>query len=103
MPKFSLSPFAVAELTQIEETIAADSPQAALRFIDAAYETFGHLASTPLMGRARTFKNSKLADLRSFRVSGFDKYLIFYQPIHGGVRVHHVFHGARDLENLLGE
>lgn len=103
MSKFSLSPFALDELLRIEEAIAADSPQAAIRFIDAAYETFRQLAETPLIGRARRFQNSKLENLRSFRVSRFDKYLIFYTPADSGIRIHHVFHGARDLENLLGE
>jgi toxin ParE1/3/4 len=55
------------------------------------------------MGRPRRFRHSRLRALRSFRVSGFDDYLIFYSPIPDGIEVYHVYHGARDLERLFEE
>jgi toxin ParE1/3/4 len=103
MAKFILSPEVEGELTAIAEYIAEDDPDAADRFIEAAYETFSRLATLPGMGRARRFRASRLKNLRSFRISGFDDYLIFYSPIADGIEVYHVFHGARDLEQLFEE
>jgi toxin ParE1/3/4 len=53
------------------------------------------------MGRARSFRASRLRDVRSFCVDGFKNYLIFYQPTPKGIHVFHVHHGARDLEALF--
>lgn len=103
MAKFILSPDVEEELTAIAEYIAEDDPDAADRFIEAAYETFTKLAALSGMGRVRRFRASRLKNLRSFRVSGFDDYLIFYSPISEGIEVYHVFHGARDLERLFKE
>jgi toxin ParE1/3/4 len=101
MAKFILSPDVEEELTAIVEYIAEDDPDAADRFIEAAYETFSRLAELPGMGRARRFRASRLANLRSFRISGFDDYLIFYSSTTDGIEVYHVLHGARDLERLF--
>jgi toxin ParE1/3/4 len=101
MAKFILAPEVEGELTAIAEYIADHDPDAADRFIEAAYETFTKLAQVPGMGRPRRFRTARLANLRSFRVSGFDDYLVFYSPITGGIEVYHVFHGARDLEGLF--
>jgi hypothetical protein len=32
------------------------------------------------MGRPRKFRNSRLSNLRSWRVEGFENYLVFYTP-----------------------
>ena len=53
--------------------------------------------------RPRRFRYARLENLRSFRVSGFDDYLIFCSPIPDGIEVYHVYHGARDLERLFEE
>jgi len=106
MAKFILAPDVEVELMVIADRIAEDNPEAADRFIEAAYETFSKLAQVPGMGRPRRFRHSRLRDLRSFRVSGFDDYLIFYSPIPDGpdgIEVYHVYHGARDLERLFEE
>jgi antitoxin ParD1/3/4 len=47
--------------------------------------------------------NSRLMGIRSFRVTGFDSYLIFYRSVQDGIQVHHVYHGSRNLESLFGE
>jgi toxin ParE1/3/4 len=103
MPKFILSPEVEEELSVIAEYIAEDDPDAADRFIEAAYATFSKLATLPEMGRVRRFRASRLQNLRSFRIAGFDDYLIFYSAIADGIEVYHVFHGARDLERLFEE
>ncbi len=103
MPKYILDPLVEDELLGIWKFIAQDNPDAATRVVEAAYETFHKLAANPGLGRARKFRNSRLMGIRSFRVTGFDSYLIFYRSVQDGIQVHHVYHGARNLESLLGE
>jgi toxin ParE1/3/4 len=83
--------------------IAQDNPDAATRVIEAAHETFKMLAANPGLGRPRRFRSPKLRDVRSWRITGFENYLIFYRGIAGGIQVNHVYHGAQDLEALFGE
>jgi len=78
-----------------------DNPDAATRVVESAYETFETLAITPTLGRPRKFRNLRLKGIRSWRVSGFNNYLIFYRSIPDGIQVLHVYHGARDIEALL--
>jgi toxin ParE1/3/4 len=103
MAKYILDPIVEDELWGIWKFIAQDNPDAATRVIEAAYETFNILAANPGLGRSRKFRNSRLMGIRSFRVTGFDNYLIFYRSAQDGIQVHHVYHGARDLESLFGE
>jgi toxin ParE1/3/4 len=56
--------------------IARDNPDAAERFITAAEQTCDLLCRQPGLGHSEKFR--KLIGVRSFRVSGFDNYLIFY-------------------------
>ena len=50
------------------------------------------LAEGPRMGRARSFPDPELADLRSWSVKGFVNFLIFYRPIDNGIEVVRVLH-----------
>jgi toxin ParE1/3/4 len=99
--KFILDPGVEDELWAIWAFIAEDNPDAATRLVDAVYETFKMLAANPELGRRRRFRDPRLRNVRSFRVSGFDNYLIFYRAISEGIQVLHVYHGARDLEALF--
>ena len=101
MARFILSEFVEPELEEIWDYIADDNPDAADRFLAAAYRTFGELARLPGMGRPRHFAHGRLRSLRSFRVDGFENYLVFYGPIPEGIEVFHVLHGARDLERFF--
>ncbi len=83
--------------------IAQDNPAAATRVIDAANETFKTLAANPGLGRPRQFRSPRLRDVRSWRISGFENYLIFYRGVADGIQVNHVYHGARDIDALFGE
>ena len=103
MANFILDPCVEDELWAIWSFIAADNPDAATRVVEAAYDTFGYLAANPEIGRQRHFRNARLAGIRSWRVSGFDSYLIFYLPIAEGVQILHVYHGAQDLEALFND
>jgi len=72
MPEYILDPVVEAELWGIWKFIARDNPYAATRVVEAAFETFNTLAANPGLGRPRRFRNSRLAGICSFRVSGFD-------------------------------
>jgi toxin ParE1/3/4 len=100
MPRFVFSEFVEPELDTIWEYIAFDNLDAADRFLEAALETFRELARTPGLGRKRSFPQARLRGLRSFRVKGFENYLIFYGPISDGIEVFHIVHGARDLDQF---
>jgi len=103
MPKYILDPCVEDELWEIWGFIAQDNPDAATRVIEAAYDTFKTLAANPGIGRPRRFRNPRLRDIRSWRITGFENYLIFYRPVADGIQVNHVYHGARDVEALFGE
>jgi len=101
--EFILASGIEAELWAIWEHIADDNPDAATRVIEAAYETFKLLSATPNLGRLRKFRDPRLKGVRSWLISGFDNYLIFYRAIPKGIEVLHIYHGARDIEALFGE
>jgi toxin ParE1/3/4 len=81
--------------------IAQDNPDAATRVIEAARESFKMLAANPGLGRPRRFRNPRLRNIRSWRISGFENYLIFYRAVADGIQVNHVYHGAQDIDALF--
>lgn len=101
--ELQLDPCVESELWEIWRFIARDNPEAATRVVEAAYETFHRLVLTPTLGRSRRFQNSRLKGIRSWRVSGFDHYLIFYRVTSSGIQVLHVYHAARDIEALFDQ
>lgn len=103
MAKFILAPCVEEELWAIWAFIAQNNPDAATNVIEAAYETFKDLAEEPGLGRLRKFSNLRLKDVRSWHISGFDNYLIFYRAASEGIQVLHVYHGARNIDTLFDE
>jgi toxin ParE1/3/4 len=101
--EFSLASGVEDELWAIWQYTADDNPDAATRVVEAAYETFKPLAANSGLGRLRKFRDPRLKGVRSWLVSGFDNYLIFYRAVPKGIEVLHVYHGARDIEVLFGE
>ena len=101
VPKILFSEYVEAELAAIWDYIAFDNIDAADRFLESAHATFQELARMPHMGPSRKFSHARLRNLRSFRVKDFTNYLIFYEPIPGGISVFHILHGARDLEQYF--
>ncbi len=98
---FCLDPCVEGELWNIWRFIAQDDPVAATRVIEATHKTFKTLAGNPGIGRRRRFNSARLKDVRSWRVSGFDNYLIFYRSTPDGIQILHVYHAARDIESLF--
>ncbi len=90
------------ELINLSFHIAAENEDAAHKFLDACDKTFRFLAENRYVGATRNFNNSRLKEIRMWRVKGFEKYLIFYQPLTDGVSILHVVHSAQRY-NLLFE
>ena len=101
--RFLLRVAAVKDLDEAAAYIQHDSPQAAIRFLEAAQESFGTLARTPELGGLFESTNPHLSGMRIWQVKGFRSILIFYRPIYGGVEIVRVMHGARDFAALFGE
>jgi toxin ParE1/3/4 len=77
------------------------NPEVAHKFLLAAHETFSLLATQPEMGWYCRLKDPRVASLRVFRVSGFERMLVLYRPRPDGVEILRVVHGSRDLQTFL--
>jgi toxin ParE1/3/4 len=103
MTRIIRRPVAKQDLIEQADFIAQDNLDAALRFLDAAEKTFAQLSRFPRIGNSRKVKSQVFANIRQFPITGFEKYLVFYRPIKGGIEVLRVLHGARDLNLIIGE
>ena len=77
------------------------NPEVGHRFLLAAHETFGLLAANPEMGWHPRLEHPELTSLRVFRITGFEKMLVFYHPHPRGVEILRVVHASRNLRALL--
>ena len=55
----------------------------------------------PYMGAPRDALSSKFADIRLWRVNGFENYLILYHPRNDGIAVERVIHAKQDYHRFL--
>jgi toxin ParE1/3/4 len=94
------SGFVFGDLQTAARFIYRDNPTAANAFLEAAYDTFEFLARNPGVGRQRS--DLDFPEIRSWRVSGFRRYLIFYRVLPDRIQIWRVLHGARDLHQTLG-
>jgi toxin ParE1/3/4 len=83
------------------EFITNDNPAAGLRLLAAIDESIQFLAQHPFIGRLRNFRDPNLAGIRSWRVSGFGSYLIFYRSTDAQVDVLRIRHGAMSFPDAL--
>jgi toxin ParE1/3/4 len=95
MPRVRRKPLARADLLDIWNYVADDSPAKADRLLDSINKQCQALARFPKMGRAR---NELGASLRSFPVGN---YVIFYREVSKGIEINRVLHGARDIEGII--
>lgn len=82
--------------------LAEAGSETASRFVEQARASFLALTRNPGLGPTVGAKSSSLTGLRKWRIDGFPKVLIFYQPIGGGVRIVRVVHSAADWWSLIG-
>jgi toxin ParE1/3/4 len=75
--------------------IARHNIPAAEKLVDDIEAKCSQLAQVPELGRRR---DELQVGLRSVPVRG---YIIIYRPVDGGVFVHRVVHGSRDLSQLF--
>jgi toxin ParE1/3/4 len=81
--------------------IRENNPEAALRFLEAIDGTVENLARQPLKGRLRKFRGRDLKNIRSWRVDGFENYLIFYRFAGMRLEILRIKHGAMDFPLAL--
>jgi plasmid stabilization system protein ParE len=77
------------------------SPELSIRFENRITEALELIASRPEIGRRR--KDLEQPAIRSFRVTGFDSYLIFYQSGKNEVFFVRLLHGAMNLPAMFPE
>jgi len=94
-------PRAQRDLDEIAAYLQRDSPNVAIRFLERAEETFALLAAMRLIGPGYPSRNPRLQGLRTWSISGFDRYRVFYRPAERGIEVVRVLHGARSIDALL--
>jgi toxin ParE1/3/4 len=99
--KLVILPRARAELYDGAEYISVENEDLSRRFLAAADATFADLLATPGLGRVREFHGARLHGLRSWRIRGFENWLVFYRVTEEAVEILRVLHGARDLEALF--
>ena len=93
---------ALEDLEERSDYIWADSPRAALRFLDEAQAAFQRLAGMPGLGNSYKHSHPALAGLRVTPLGSlFNAYLVFYLPLADGIEVLRVLHGARDIDFIL--
>ena len=101
MGRLDIRAEADADIDDIARFIATDDLEAGKRFYDAVAHDLLQLADNPRMGARRRAGDPALRDLRSWPVSGYRNYLIFYLAGDPGIDVLRVMHGARDVERLM--
>ncbi len=94
---------ALQDLEDISDYLASRSPALAVRFLNAAEQTFSDLEAMPGLGAICPLHNPRMQGVRQWRIRGFNKYVVIYRPITDGVEILRVLHGSRDLSNILEE
>jgi toxin ParE1/3/4 len=100
-PRWEESDFILCDLQAAVRFIRRDNPSAARAFLATAYDTFEFLARNPGIGRTRA--DLGFPEVRSWRVDGFRRYLIFYKELPDRIQIWRVLHGARDLHQTLDD
>jgi toxin ParE1/3/4 len=89
----------VAHYVYLGEHVGIETAE---RFLANAGASFTDLSRNPGMGAPLSLRSPKLDGLRKWRVSGFEKFLIFYLPRPDGVSILRVLHAAQDWWTPLG-
>ena len=76
---------------------------AAQHLLEAIDSTLQGLGLQPLKGRLRKFRGADLRNIRSWRVDGFENYLIFYRLTKSRLEILRIKHGAMDFPRALKE
>jgi addiction module RelE/StbE family toxin len=91
-------PVAEADLVEIFDFIAQDSPNRALSYLEKLDKRIGLLEQHPELGRVP--RHPKLREY-GYRVLIVESYLIFYIIRGQTIGIHRVVHGSRNLDHLI--
>lgn len=86
----------------VEHYLAEGSEQAALGFIDALEQAYGHIGRHPATGSPRHAHELDLPGLRVWPLKRYP-YLVFYVEREDQIDVWRVLHGQRDIPAWMHE
>ena len=98
----SISPAARADLDDTILWLRAEADgETAARFAVAADTTFNKLAQSPRIAPAAGSRQVRLKTIRKWKVAGFPKMLIFFDPLADGIEIIRILHAAADWWAIL--
>jgi plasmid stabilization system protein ParE len=97
---YEFSPEAETDLIEIAEYIANDNPTAARKLVADIYQACESLAKMPTLGHPR---KDLTPDPAVLFYCVRDYYLVIYRRGTKPLQIARVLHGARDVEDELGE
>jgi toxin ParE1/3/4 len=89
------------DLQEHFQYFAQSNQDSALRFFDAARQTFASLARMHGVGQRYQSEDEEIVDLRKWLVKGFSSYLIFYRYDDETIEILRIVYATRDLIPLL--
>ena len=98
--KSSISEVAEDDLAAICAVIELNRPEVAEAFRNSTEGTIALIVKHPEIGPCVRFQ-TKFKRLRFFPISGFHKYLIYYQILQDEVSVERVLDGRLDVQRLF--
>jgi plasmid stabilization system protein ParE len=94
---YRTTPKADEDLIEGARWIRADNPQAARRFLDAAFEAFGRLVEFPESGPVASFRSRRLTNIRFWVLPPpFNCWLVFYRSCGDEVEILRVLFGTQN-------
>lgn len=101
-PRIRVLPAADRDLDEQAAYLAREATvDTAMRFYDAVGAGFDQIARMPGIGQRCHSTTPRLAELRVWRVAGFEKHLIFYRSAGDVIDIVRVLHAARDIDSVL--
>lgn len=98
--RFEITPRADADLYQHVAYLRTRSPDAAMRFVDAVFETIGGLLEAPRKAPVVEFAEPRLFAARWQAVTGFPRYRLVYRVMGDTVEILKVFHTSQNPKRL---
>lgn len=95
------TPQARQDLWEIAAYLAQDRLAVAMRFLQAAENTYNQILKNPTLDSVSEFSSPLLLGIRRWRIKGFTNYLIFYRSTTTEIEIIRVLHGAHDIEAIF--
>jgi plasmid stabilization system protein ParE len=81
--------------------LAADVPEVAIRFRESVRRTVQSLRDHPQVGPRYSSDNSRLQNLRTWPVAGFEAIRIYYLLHDDTMHILRILHGKRDSRRII--